>query len=404
MGRRQFGSVRRLPSGRWQVRYHNGLGERVVAPDTFATKADAQRWLAVAQADILRGTFIDPSAGRITFAEWAEDWLASKPGKRATSLARDRAALRTHLIPALGPLPLSAITPMHVRKAVDEMRGRRLSPKSIRTYIGTLVAIMNAAVDADLIPRSPVRGLHLESAERRSRPTITTRQLYELADEVPPRFRTLILLAGVLGLRWSEAIALRVGDLDFDENRVRIVRTVQEVSGRIKIVDATKSSASRRTMAAPTPPMQELAEHLDAFRPDAASGDLVFVGERGGVLRRSFLARVLKPAATRVGLAVGVRAGLDFHGLRHIATSLMVASGEHPRVMQGRLGHSNPVLTIGLYAHVPDDVDRAAADRLGRLLDDGRLSDEERARIRARGGHDPRDDGPHTTRNPKSQL
>ena len=360
--------------------------------------------MARCRPDILRGTFIDPSAGRISFAEWAEDWLASKPGKRATSLARDRAALRTHLIPALGPLPLSAITPMHVRKAVDEMRGRGLSPKSIRTYIGTLVAIMNAAVDADLIPRSPVRGLHLESAERRSRPTITTRQLYELADEVPPRFRTLILLAGVLGLRWSEAIALRVGDLDFDENRVRIVRTVQEVSGRIKIVDATKSSASRRTMAAPTPLMQELAEHLDAFRPDAASGDLVFVGERGGVLRRSFLARVLKPAATRVGLAVGVRAGLDFHGLRHIATSLMVASGEHPRVMQGRLGHSNPVLTIGLYAHVPDDVDRAAADRLGRLLYDGRLSDEERARIRARGGHGPRDDEPHMTRNPKSQL
>jgi hypothetical protein len=78
MGRRQFGSVRRLPSGRWQVRYHNGLGKRVVAPDTFATKADAQRWLAVAQADILRGTFIDPSAGRTSFAEWAEDWLASK--------------------------------------------------------------------------------------------------------------------------------------------------------------------------------------------------------------------------------------------------------------------------------------------------------------------------------------
>jgi hypothetical protein len=124
------------------------LGERVVSPDTFATKADAQRWLAVAQADILRGTFIDPSAGRISFAEWAEDWLASKPGKRATSLARDRAALRTHLIPALGLFPLSAITPMHVRKAVDEMRSRGLSPKSIRTYVGTLVAIMNAAVSA----------------------------------------------------------------------------------------------------------------------------------------------------------------------------------------------------------------------------------------------------------------
>jgi integrase len=118
---------------------------------------------------------------------------------------------------------------------------------------------------------------------------------------------------------------------------------------------------------------RKVAEHLDSFRPVAASGDLVFVCERGGALPRSLLARVLKPAATRVGLAVGVRAGLDFHGLRHIATSLMVASREHPRVMQGRLGHSNPVLTIGLYAHVPDDVDRAAADRLGRLLDDARV-------------------------------
>jgi hypothetical protein len=61
------------------------------------------------------------------------------------------------------------------------------------------------------------------------------------------------------------------------------------------------------------------------------------------------------------------------------------------------------MLTIGLYAHVPDDVDRAAADRLGKLLHDGRVSAEERAGIRARGGHDPQDDEAHTARNPRSQ-
>ena len=403
MGRRQFGSVRRLPSSRWQVRYYNGLGERVVAPDTFATKADAQKWLAVAQADMLRGTFIDPRAGRMSFAEWAKHWLTSKPGKRATSLARDRAALSTHFIPELGPLALNAITPMHVRKAVDQMHGRGLSPKSIRTYVGTLIAIMNAAVEADLIPRSPVRGLHLEPAERRDRPTISTHQLYELAGEVAARFRALVLVAGVLGLRWSEAIALRVGDLDFDKNRVTVARTVQEVGGRVRIVDATKSEASRRTVAAPAALMEDLARHLETFRARAVPDDLIFLGERGGILRRHFLSRVLKPAAAQAGLPVGVRSGLDFHGLRHVATSLMVASGEHPRVMQGRLGHSNPALTIGLYAHVPDDVDRAAADRLGELLAEGRVSDEERARIRARRGHDLGDDGLHTTRNRRSQ-
>jgi integrase len=396
VGRRQFGSVRRLPSGRWQVRYYNGLDERTTAPETFATKADAQKWLAVAQADMLRGTFIDPRAGRMSFAEWAERWLTSKPGKRATSLARDRVALGTHLIPALGPLAVNAITPMHVRRAVDQMRAGGLSPKSVRTYVGTLVAIMNAAVDADLIPLSPVRGLHLEPAERRARPTITTQQLYELAGEVPPRFRVLVLVAGVLGLRWSEAIALRVSDLDFHKHRVAVARTVQEVSGRVRIVDATKSEASRRTVSAPAALMEELAQHLETFRTGAIPDDLVFMGERGGILRPHFLARVLKPAATRAGLPVGVRSGLDFHGLRHVATSLMVASGEHPRVMQGRLGHSNPTFTIGLYAHVPDDVDRAAADRLDELLAEGRVSDEERTRIGAREGHDPAEDETHT--------
>jgi hypothetical protein len=67
---------------------------------------------------------------------------------------------------------------MHVRKAVDQMRAGGLSPKSIRTYVGTLVAIMNAAVDADLIPRSPVRGFTSnrlsDEPDPRSRPSSST--------------------------------------------------------------------------------------------------------------------------------------------------------------------------------------------------------------------------------------
>jgi integrase len=50
-----------------------------------------------------------------------------------------------------------------------------------------------------------------------------------------------------------------------------------------------------------------------------------------------------------------------------VATSFMVADNEHPRTIQHRLGHADPRLTMGLYAHVPDEVDRAAADRLEAL-------------------------------------
>ena len=251
MGRRQFGTARCLPSGAWQARYINEVGRRITAPETFATKADALHWLTLLEADLLRGTYLDPRAGQVTFDEWSEDWLASKPDKRASSIARDRAALRTHFSPAFGHLALASVTPVHVRGVVSAMRRAGLSPKSVRTYVGTLAAIFNAAVDADLIARSPVRGFHLETVRRRERPTVAPTTLIDLADEVPGRFRVLILTAGILGLRWSEAIALRVSDIGFLTRTIDVRQTVEEVSGHVRVMPFTKTDASRRTIAVP---------------------------------------------------------------------------------------------------------------------------------------------------------
>jgi integrase len=372
MGRRQFGTTRRLPSGAWQVRYYDQKGERVTAPGTFATKAAAQRWLTLLEADRHRGTYVDPRAGQITFGAWAEEWLTSKPDKRANSIARDRAALRTHLLPAIGSTPVASITPTHVRGVVDAMRRAGLSAKSVRTYMGTLAAIFNAALDADLIARSPVRGFHLETVTRRDRPTVTPVQLFDLAGAMPERFRALVLTAGILGLRWSEVIALTLCDVRLADHSVEVRQTVEEVSGTVRVVPFTKTDASRRTIAIP-PLLAEVLEcHIAEHRSYASPQDLLFVGSRGGILRRSFLARYFKPACEKVGLPTGRREGIDFHGLRHIATSFMVSTGEHPRVMQHRAGHATPNLTIGLYSHVPEELDRAAAARLQELFEQHR--------------------------------
>lgn len=69
MSRRSFGTIRKLGSGRYQVRYRNSTGRMVSGPGTFATKAEAQRWLATAEADQFRGTFIDQRGLRLTFDE-----------------------------------------------------------------------------------------------------------------------------------------------------------------------------------------------------------------------------------------------------------------------------------------------------------------------------------------------
>lgn len=163
--RRPFGRIRKLPSGRWQARHPDAAGRDVPAPVTFVSKGDAVRYLAKVQADLDRGQWRDPRLGQITFGNWVDEWLASNPSKRATTKARDDSVLRTHFVPPLGPRPLASITPAHVRSVVDVMSAA-LAPATVRTNLGVLRAVMNAAVDADLIGRSPVRGIRVKRRPR----------------------------------------------------------------------------------------------------------------------------------------------------------------------------------------------------------------------------------------------
>src|SRR4051812_32859568 len=271
--RRQFGSIRKLPSGRWQVRHADPAGTRITVPTTFGTRGDASRYLARVQSDMERAQWRDPRAGRITFEEWATEWLAGNPAKRATTLARDTVVLQTHVLPLLRDRPLASITPAHIKGVVDAMSSK-LAPATVRTNVGVIRAVLNAAVEADLITRSPVRGLRLHTADPRERPTLTLEEIFRLADTVGAPYRGLILLGGVLGLRWSEAIGLRVCDVDFLRKTLTVTQTISEVEGRLSIAP-TKSRASRRTMSVPQFVLYELSEHL--AREQRSGADLIFV-------------------------------------------------------------------------------------------------------------------------------
>ena len=265
----------------------------------------------------------------------------------------------------LGPMPLASLNPSNVRAVVQDAAAA-VGPATAARDLAALRAVFNAAVEADLIARSPLRGIKLAPVEPPDRPTVTPDELEALAGAIHPRFRVLVLLAGWVGLRWSEAIALRIEDVDFLRRTVTVSHTISEVGGRLEDDDA-KSRASRRTIAVPRFLVDELALHLTAHRPGVGPGGLVFVGRNGAPLRRSFAARHFAPAVERAGLDPAI----TFHGLRHVATSFMVDSGEHPRVMQTRLGHASSKLTIELYAHVSGDTDRGAADRLDAMQSGG---------------------------------
>lgn len=100
MGRRRFGSLRRLPSGRWQARYRDGTGHLFTAPGTFPTRRDAERFLVRVESDMERGAWQDPRLGRTTFGAWTAEYLANAAHKRTTTLARDRSCCRPTFCPS----------------------------------------------------------------------------------------------------------------------------------------------------------------------------------------------------------------------------------------------------------------------------------------------------------------
>lgn len=357
MARRQFGSVRKLPSGRFQARYRLPSGRMVAATHTFRTKGDATRYLSSIETDLARGTFVDPNGARTTLAEWAEQWLA-RPGKRPASLVRDRQALDVWL-PALGDLTLATITAYEVQCAVDA-RATEVAPSTLRRDFATLKALLSAAADVDMLARSPARRTKLPNVRPPARVTVGPAELRRLVAEVPARYRTLVLVAAVLGLRWSEAVGLRRGDVDFEAATLTVAQSVEELAGHVRLVPYGKTRTSLRTMSVPPFVLDALRTHVDAYCATALTDDLLFVGPRAGILRRNFVKRVLRPAAERAGLPPS----LTFHGLRHIAVSAMADAGVPYHVTQARAGHASARMTVELYSHRSSEADRAAAQAL----------------------------------------
>src|SRR3954447_1500160 len=150
MGRRRsFGTVRLLPSGRYQARYPGPDGRLRTAPDTFESKTDAAQYLSTVETDMLRGQWNDPRAGGISLRAYADAWLADRrvKGRPLAPRTRDtyRHSLDAWILPTLGDLPLTKIGPAVVRKGHAETSASTGETATRQAY-ALLRAILNTAV------------------------------------------------------------------------------------------------------------------------------------------------------------------------------------------------------------------------------------------------------------------
>jgi integrase len=344
-------SIQRRGSS-WRARYYGPDGRQ--RGKSFKHKSDAQRWLAEQRSFVAQGDWTDPTRGRIAFGEYAVAWLDSRTDLKPKTRHQYQSLLNLHILPTWRKVPLAKITFEDLSKWVAQLSAGDLGPSGIRQSVFVLSAALDHAVRSGRLRANPARGLGLPRVQRRDYIFLTHDQLHDLAAATGP-WRVLVLLLGYSGLRWGEATALRVRDVDLGRRRIDVRRAFSDVGGHIVL--GTPKSHQSRTVPIPRFLANEIAQAVPGKDPD----DLVFTTPSGTMLRLPNWRRaVFLPARTQTRISPRFRV----HDLRHTAASLMIQAGYPPKMLQEILGHASITTTLDLYGHLyPGDMDRYA-DRL----------------------------------------
>lgn len=364
--RSSFGRLRQERSGRWSAAYlHAGTLHR--APATFGTKLDASGWLATERRLIDLETWTPPSsratarkAARVTLGEYGEKWLKNRPLARMT---RDHySGLWTqHIEPVLGDTPLTDLTPEDVRDWFGGLDASKPTMKA-RAY-GLLTAILNTAVDDDLIPRSPakIKGGTAVKHTKRSVVLLDSDDLAALAAKMPEQIRLTVLLAGWCALRRGELFALTRSDVGDKCATINVSKAVLTRRGRTE-VGPPKTAGSVRTVTVPPPLRSKIAEHLENHVDPAPSALLFPDPVSGGHYTEGRFRGPFDSAKKSIG-----REGLRFHDLRHFGGVMAAQTGATTAEVMDRLGHTTSAAAMR-YQHVAAGRAALLADRLAALF------------------------------------
>ena len=336
---------------------------------SFKVHADARRWKAVLEGDLVNGSYLDPKSGLVTLSAFVTEHVSALTvDLRPSTAVRVQGVIDNHIVPTFGHLPLTAVTSPMVAAWVQNM-GTHLSPASVRKNAGVLSRVLDLAISYGLLRANSVAPVRLPAEPRHEQRYLDHAQVWTLADSIVPRFRAMVLLAVFGGLRAGEIAALRRSCVVPERNVVVVRETLVDVKGHSSF-GPPKTKSSVRTVTLPRSIMGELVAHMDAYTGSAPDA-LVFTGERGVTVRRSWFYRYYwQPATTKAGMS-----GLRFHDLRHTFVALWVSLGRNPKEVSRAAGHSSVAFTLDRYGHLYDADADGLADELDVMLGHARTQD-----------------------------
>lgn len=363
----------------WRVRYRRADGTKGAIPG-FPNETAAEAYIAEMEVEQRKGTWIDPTAGQITVAAWAPDWIESLDIDQRTE-ENYRSFLNKHILPRWGATALADITNLKVRSWEKKLRDSGLAKTTVDSIIKCFSLLLADAAAEKLIAANPIQA---RRRGRRRRTQRTPRKIWAepsevllIADQVAVKYGSggavLVVAAAWTGARWGELVGLQRHNLHlFDDDTGHLVvdpdiGALHEPNKGAPFLGPPKTEESARTITLPTFLVRLLRTHLATH-----DHPHVFVTPQKQLHRRSnFGRRAFRPAADgnarianpQVRLRAG-KAGLKFHGLRHSHKTWMIDDGV-PEIAQAlRLGHVMPDKVQETYSHVARAVEHRLLDGL----------------------------------------
>lgn len=368
------GWIEKLPKG-YRACWRDPMGRK--RSKSFARERDAKQHLRAQQVAVDRGTYIDESAGKITFADWAEHYFSlSAKTLRRTSYARDVDYMNSYVLPRWGGTRIGSISKQAVERWIVELAedGARqrgsgcLAPATIEKIYQVFRKVMAGAVEDELIPKLPCpRSPPITRGKRKPVRFLLESEVEKLAVTINPLYEAMIFVAAYGGFRIGELCALRVNDVDWSACSVRVDEGLTDVAGHVEFEDP-KTERARRSVPMADLALEKLHEHITDHVGWDDQKALLFTGSGGAVTRpNNWRKRHFNPAVDNAGLSP-----LTPHDLRHTAASFLIAEGANPWMVAEILGHRDTRMIDLVYGHLFEKDRQELRRRMSRRARDAR--------------------------------
>ncbi len=349
------GSVYKRKDGRWCGQYTVELSDGTMKKKCVyaRTRGELAKKLRGALAERDAGLVHDD--GRLTLGEYLDRWLAStKDTVRIGTWKQYEMLVRLHLKPGLGGVRLCRLNEMQVQAFYRAKLDSGASARRVQYAHVTLHKALKDAVRWRVTPRNVAASVTPPRPAKREIKPLTREQVSTLLSAAEgERLYPLYVLAVTTGMRSGELLGLQWRDMDLEAGTLTVRRTVF-----CGVVSPPKTSAGRRTIRLSRLAVRVLGAH-------EREGDWVFCSSTGTSLDvHNFRKKSWLPLLKRAGLPKPTR----FHDIRHTAATLLLMRGVPVKVVSEMLGHSDPTITLSIYAHVLPDMQGATARAMDLML------------------------------------